>query len=288
MHSPLRGFSHVCPDRPLSTHCGHSAEPSAWRKDHFHLTRLASTFRKGGLMDFRRSEWLILCGLGVAALALNRGNNPFRERSGVSDWKRRVDDYLAARAAARQARRRRSADRRKMMERPDVKTAWLQLAHDRFSSSPRDCNLIVETIGKGHTRGITPFSVEDPVTGDHVRMTYGDYGDRVMMGTVRVGGDGEPVKFHLALSEEAGGPLYVVEFNYYQSLSRRTAPPSPPFVNDDAMKVLARLFNCRARGFNWVGTAGKRSFLTGVKSAIMGPRITSNISWTGMCFSTDM
>ena len=123
-----------------------------------------------------------------------------------------AEEYLRATREARDAKRRREGDRFRMLQRPEIRAAWVAHAHDRFTALPADCDLIVEIIGKGHVRGMTPRSVEDKLSGDLLRVTYGDYGDNYMKGTLRIGRYGEP------------RPLFEVEPEKPRPLSPWTSP----------------------------------------------------------------
>jgi hypothetical protein len=176
----------------------------------------------------------------------------------MSGLKPGAEEYLRARAEAHTAARKRAQLRKAMIEQPEIRAAWVRLAHDRFTALPANCDLIVETIGKGHIRGMVPKSVEDRATGDLLRITYGDIGDHVMRGSLRVGRDGVPIPLMIRTLEEESQSLFIV--NAWRvmdnNIGSQGKSKSFPFPGDRAMNVLARLFNCGDGRFVFVGMRG--------------------------------
>lgn len=171
-----------------------------------------------------------------------------RRRAGAEEWLQKVDE-------ARRAERRRGIDRSNLFKQPEIETAWVRQAHDRFTASPTHCDLIVKQIGNVRTRSIMPVSVEDQSTGDLLRLEDGSYGDRNMYGTLRVGREGKPVSFYIEVRDLGSGSLFTVDPPglYYRPTGVTRPRTERPTLNDAAMKVFARVFNCLNRGFFIVG-----------------------------------
>jgi hypothetical protein len=166
-----------------------------------------------------------------------------------------AEEYLKATAEARKAQSQRQLERYNLLKQPDVRAAWVRLAHDRFTASPSKCDLDVQTIGKGHVRGIVPQSIEDRATGDLLRITYGDYGDRYMTGSLRVGHAGQPLPLNIGAIEEDGRSTLIV--NAWRIDQNNISQGwVHPFLDGKAMTILARLFNCGDPRFHFVATGG--------------------------------
>ena len=209
----------------------------------------------------QRREWLIIFGLSVLALALSSANG-FGGGKQVRDWDKRVEEYRRATYDARQAKFRREADRKRLLEQPAIRAAWIEAAHDRFTAVPAPCDLIVKVIGKGHVRGIVPRSAEDRVTGDLLQLTYGSYGDRYMKGSLRVGPTGQPSDLIIWATEENGRALFIVNAWQMTQSSNEGMGSSEgrTFLDDKAMNVLARMLNCNPSPLQLVGP-GKRPII---------------------------
>jgi hypothetical protein len=200
-------------------------------------------------VNFRRREWLIMCGVALAAAALGRGIETFGGAAGMRGLKPGAKEYLRATAEAREAQRRRRHDRGEMLRRSEIRAGWVRYAHDRFSASPAVCDLDVQTTGRARVRGIAPQRIEDKASGDLLILTNGDYGDRTMAGSLRVGRDGEPLSLVFRATEEDGQSVLVV-MGWLVSHTNLGKDPGRPFPDAKAMNVLARLFNCG--GFQFV------------------------------------
>jgi hypothetical protein len=201
-------------------------------------------------MKLRRREWLILCGLVVTAATLGRGA-AFGGEGGMRALIPGAEEYLKATAEARKAQFQRYMDQRRFLNEPQVRAAWVRFAHDRFTASPSNCDLDIQFIGAGHVRGMRPQSVEDNATGDLLRITYGDYGDHYMKGTLRVGRQGTPLPLYIRTLEEDGQSLFVVN-SWRIDDNNISAGWVQPFPDEKAMNVLARFFNCPDSGFHFV------------------------------------
>ena len=223
-------------------------------------------------MNLRRREWLVFCGLGVVALVLERGNKVLWVEDRMRGLIPGAEEYLKARADARSAQRERHAYRQRIFKQPEVRHAWLRLAHDRFTSPPTNCDLDVQSIGEGHVRGIVPKSVEDRASGDLLRIIYGDWGDHYMRGTLRLGPNGETVPFFIYALEEDGHALFTVNAWRLEQNNRDVGmTKNLAFLDNAAMSVLARLFNCTDPRFVFVGSGDRPVVLDRPKMRYAGP-----------------
>ena len=210
-----------------------------------------STLHHGGApMTLRRREWLLLCALAVAAAAFARGAT-FGGEGGMRGLIPGGEEFLRAKAEARKAQFQRYMDQRSFLNDPEVRAAWVRVAHDRFTASPSNCDLDVQFIGERHVRGMTPQSVEDRKSGDLLRITYGDFGDHYMKGTLRIGREGKPLPLYIRTLEEDGRSLLVVN-SWRIGDNNISEGWVHPFPDEKAMKVLARFFNCPNSGFHFV------------------------------------
>jgi hypothetical protein len=202
-------------------------------------------------MNIRRREWLILCGLVLAAVVLDRGKSGLAGDRGMRGLKPGAEEYLRATAEARKAKWRRQVDRSEMLKQPNVRAEWVRFAHDRFAAPAANCDVDIQAIGESHVRGIVPQSIEDKASGDLLRLTYGDYGDRYINGSLRVGREGRPLPLIIQATSEGGQSVLVV-MGWLTTHNNLGKDKGRPFPDENAMNILARFFNCAEPRFQFV------------------------------------